>query len=201
MATANLTRQRAMTFEDYVAFERAAGVRHEFVRGVPRMMAGGTKRHERISLRAAMELGSRLRGSRCEAFGSNLRIKIPNGNVRYADASVDCGRGTDLDLAATEPVLVVEVLSPSTTWFDQTRKLEDYKAVPSMRTIILLSQTAMLANLHRRAGEAWVSSIVEGADAVIVLPDLEIELPLATLYEGVVFDEAAPGAEARDAAL
>lgn len=98
--------------------------------------------------------------------------------------AVDCGayRPTAVDLA--EPVIVAEVWSKSTHWIDTTRKLEDYKDVPTIRHILFLSQDEVRGQLWTRNG-GWTMAEIEGAEATVDLAALGVVVPLGTAYEGM----------------
>jgi Uma2 family endonuclease len=173
--------------EFFAWLQRQEG-RHELVNGVPRAMTGATQRHDRVTINLLLALGQRLRGTPCRTGSSDTAIRIPNKNIRYPDAAVDCGRFDDNARAATEPTLVAEVLSPSTEVFDQTEKLEEYRSVPSLRHILILDPEQPRVRLHTRGADgAWGSAPFEGLAAEVALTALDISLPLAELYEGLTF--------------
>jgi hypothetical protein len=104
--------------------------------------------------------------------------------------AIDCGRPKPGDLWAAEPRLIIEVLSPSTEWFDQTQKLEEYKSIPSVAQIAFLSQSRPFGRVWTREGEAWASIDAEGMDASFAFAAIETDVPLSEAYESVEF--AAP---------
>ena len=110
---------------------------------------------------------------------------------RYPDALIDCGPRVPGALYAQAPVAVFEVLSKSTGWIDQSLKLRDYDATPTIRTYALISQDENRAMVYRRdaAGRFSIQSaiLLDGPDASIDIPDLGLALPFATLYEGLEF--------------
>jgi Uma2 family endonuclease len=162
--------------------------RHELVDGQPRAMVGATQRHDRIVTNLLIALGTRLRGSPCRTGTGDTAIRIPNRNIRYPDAAVDCGRFEETARAATEPTLVAEVASPSTAEFDQTEKLEEYRTVPSLRHILMIDPEQPRLRLHTRGEDGhWTSAPHAGLETEVALPALGITLPLAELYEGLSF--------------
>ncbi len=93
-----------------------------------------------------------------------------------------------------DPVLVVEVLSPSTEQHDLTRKRWAYQAIPSLQTVLFIDPDRPVVEiLAREAGDTWRSRVVEGLEASLGIAALEIELPLAEIYEGTEIEPAAPG--------
>ncbi len=188
---------RRWTEEEFFAWLERQETKYELVDGqpVPRRapdpvtgMVGATQRHDRVAVNLLVALAGRLRGSPCRPGTSDTAIRIPGRNIRYPDVAVDCGRFQDAERAATEPVLVAEVLSPSTRDFDQTEKLEEYRTVPTLRHILVIDPMQPRLLLHTRGAEGhWSAERIAGPDAVAALPALGIELPLAELYEGLSF--------------
>ena len=183
-------RHEAWTWDSYVEWEAQEELRYELVDGDVHAMTGGTSLHDIISLNIGAELRERLRGSPCRAHGSNLKIKA-GANGRYPDALVDCGPLLGDALVASEPTAVFEVLSRSTAWLDTGLKLRDYDATESIKTYALIDQTEPRILVYRRDASGRLLSIgvelVVGLDAALELPDLGISMPMARIYEGVVF--------------
>lgn len=178
-----------MTTAEFLAWEARQPGRHEFVRGRIVAMVGGTRRHNAIGARVLAFLLSRLRGRSCQPYGADMKILIPSGNSRYADVVVDCGPMKDEDIAAAEPTVVVEVLSNSTSYADQTEKLDDYQSIPSMRHIVHLSQDRVAGEVWTRVGGEWKRTSLQGRDAEADLAAIGVTLPLSVAYEGVTFTE------------
>ena len=156
-------------------------------------MTGGTSEHSAIQRNLITALTNRLRGQQCQPHGSELKIAVA-GSIRYPDAFVVCStvpRGTTV---VTDPVVVFEVLSPSTSTTDRIVKNQEYRDTPSIRRYVMLEQDRQAATVFARAGDDWVGHVVSG-DAVLVMPEIGIELPLAELYEGVSFPRLKPGAD------
>jgi Uma2 family endonuclease len=181
---------RPMTTAEFLAWEARQETRHEFVGGRIVAMTGGTRRHNTAGLNVASYLSQRLRGHKCRAYGPDMKVLIPNGNSRYPDVSVDCGQMKGEDIAATEPSVVVEVLSKSTAFLDQTDKLDDYQSIPSMRHILHLSQEKPEGELWSREESGWRRAKLAGLEAQVDLAAIGVSFPLAIAYEGVTFGEA-----------
>lgn len=129
---------RIMTAEAFLDWCLGQEGRWELVDGVPVAMAGAKQVHDRVVVNALLALGGQLRGGPCRPTTGDVAIGIPNGNIRRPDLGVDCGRFEPESLTATDPRLVIEVLSPSTRTFDAIGKLWDYRRVPGLRHIILV---------------------------------------------------------------
>jgi Uma2 family endonuclease len=153
------------SFREYVRFETDAHEKHEFVSGLILAMAGGTLEHAGRIAKVIALLGNQLADRRCRVFDSNARIRVPaTGNAYYPDASVFCGRvETDPEdgLSATNPDVLVEVLSPSTAEYDRTDKLEDYRRISSLRHIVHVAHDAERIAVWTRDGASWTEQTYE----------------------------------------
>jgi len=185
-------RKEDLSLEGFLDWENRQPERFERVGGVVRMMAGGTLGHDQIAANILGELRTRLRGGPCRAHGSNLKVVSPRGDVMYPDAFVRCGPGDPRATHVDDPVVVVEVLSPSTAVHDLTRKRLAYQSIPSLKVVLWVHPDRMRVDLMRRRETGWVDEDpAEGLQAVVALPELGIELPLSEIYEGVPLEEAA----------
>lgn len=177
-----------MNFGEFTAWVAAQERKHELVDGEPRLMAGASRRHDRIARNALVVLDAQLRGRKGQPFTSDTFVRIPAGNARLPDLGVDCGPFDDTALEAAEPALVVEILSPTTQAFDRTEKLEEYKTVGSLEYILLIDPDQPQARLYARDAERrWASVRIAGLDAVIAMPVIGVSLPLAELYRDLRF--------------
>ena len=131
------------------------------------------------------ELTARLRGGPCEAFTEGLKV-MAAGSVRYPDAFVACGPNANAATVAENPVVVFEVLSPSTAGTDIVVKNREYRATASILRYVILMQDRMRATVQERRGEDWLGTSLTEADAVLEMPEIGVSLPLAALYEGVL---------------
>ncbi|BCX18715.1 MAG: hypothetical protein KatS3mg117_2397 [Geminicoccaceae bacterium] len=183
-------RKEDLSLGGFLDWENRQPERFELVGGVVRMMAGGTLGHDQIGANIIGELRNRLRGGRCRVQGSNLKVVSPRGDVMYPDAFVRCGPGDPRATHVDDPVLVVEVLSPSTALHDLTRKRLAYQSIPSLKVVLWVHPDRMRVDLMRRRDPGWVDEEpAEGPQGVVVLPELGIELPLSEIYEGVSLEE------------
>lgn len=177
-----------MGVDAFLAFTAGREERWELVDGVPQMMAGAKRQHDRIVVNVLGLLVAQLRGRACEPFTADTFIRIPSGNYRMPDAGVDCGQAAAEDRAAREPRLVVEVLSPSTRDFDMFGKLDEYKRVETLWHIVLIDPDTPQATVWSRdAAGHWAYELVIGLEAMIALAALDLVLPLAELYARVEF--------------
>ena len=183
----NLALRKPMTLAEFLEWEDRQPLRYEFDGIGPVAMTGGTYGHSTIQGNLATALGGRLRGKRCRFHGSHLKFQVAEGHVRYPDGMVLC---SPIDRTATvvyDPVVVFEVLSPSTARDDRIVKAREYQATPSVQRYVMLEQDGVSATVYARSGETWTHEILI-ADSVLSLPEIDVELPLAELYDGIVFD-------------
>ncbi len=195
---------RPMTPEEYLRIEREALEKSEYFGGEMFAMAGGKPRHSLIGSKVLIAFGKRLEGRRCTPYNSDLRIGIPGEDLyTYPDVSVFCEPMTFIpgtDDTATNPTLIVEVLSKTTEAYDRGRKFESYRKLASLREYLLVSQDAPLIERFTREGDdRWVLTTARGLDAVLPLDFIEAELPLAEVYDKVDFTtpETPPAAGAQ----
>jgi Uma2 family endonuclease len=186
---------RRMTPAEFYRWQGEEGVRYELVDGFPvKAMTGASQRHDGITLNALAALRYKLRGSPCRAQTDDVAVAMMNGNIRRPDATVDCGEKIDTSYEATAPRLVIEVLSPSTRQTDLVKKLEEYKALPSLAYILLVEPDLPRALLWWRSpGNVWELAQFDGLDGVIELSIIGTELTMAELYEGVRFPDPLAG--------
>jgi Uma2 family endonuclease len=183
-------RPTSWTWEAYLEWEVRQPIRYELVDGQVYAMGGGTAEHDTIGNNLRAALHTQMRGKPCRPHGPDLKVRAGRDG-RYPDALIDCGPRVPGALHAQEPVAVFEVLSKSTGWIDQSLKLRDFDATPSIRTYVLISQDERRAMIYARDrdGRLGIQSaiILEGADASIELPEFALALPFSALYEGLEF--------------
>ena len=189
----NVALRRPMTLDEFLAWERRQELRYEFDGIRPVAMNGGTVDHSEIATNLVEALRRRLQGRPCRAFRGDLKIVVA-GRIRYPDATVTCSpvpRGTDV---IPEPVVVFEVLSSSMAVTDRVEKNEEYRLTPSIRRYVMLEQTRRAATVFARAGDDWAGHVLTG-DAVLAMPEIGVDLPLAEVYAGIAFASDDPPPE------
>src|SRR5271166_3126172 len=188
----NLALRKSMTLAEFLEWEERQPLRYEFDGVGPVAMTGGTLAHARIQRNLAFALTGRLRGGPCEFLGSDLKIRTTDENVRYSDGFVTCTGGENASTMASDPLVIFEVLSPSTAGTDRIIKAREYQAMASVQRYVKLEQDRIGATVYARAGDAWTHEILI-EDSVLALPEIGVELPLAELYEGIVFEAEQDG--------
>jgi Uma2 family endonuclease len=177
--------EKLMCLEEFLDWERKQPRRHEFANGVVTLMTGGSAAHVTIAMNLAFALRDALRGSACP-FGSDMKV-IANGTVRYPDVSVVCRRIDDKQDQITEPVVIIEVLSPTTERVDRGRKKFDYFATPSIRQYAIVEQDERRIDLYTRTATGWTNEVITG-DAPLNLTSIGVVLGLDTIYEDTELD-------------
>lgn len=192
--TRHLPTPNYFTVEEYLRLEADSVEKHEYRGGEIIAMAGGSPEHSLITANLIGELRQRLKGKPCRVYDSNLRVRIP-GTTSYAypDLSVICGPAQfdpqDRNrVTATNPKVVIEVLTPSTEADDRGEKFRHYLALPSLEEYVLVSQLApRVESYHRREDGTWLFAVAEGADAAARFRSLGVEVPFTEVYAGVEF--------------
>ena len=173
------------TYAEYLALEQASPTRHEYLDGEIYAMAGGSPDHAALAGAVIRLVGNGLRAG-CRVYTSDLRVKIAaTGLATYPDAAVVCGkteRAADDPLAVTNPVLLVEVTSPSTEDYDRGEKLRNYKELPALREVLVVSHAGPMLELHRRGeGETW-AVLRAGAGGSVELASVGVSIAVDDVY-------------------
>lgn len=172
-----------MTLEAFLEWEERQPVRYEFDGFSAQAMTGGSADHARVQRNLIVALTTRLRGSYCEPFGSAPKILV-GGSVRYPDAFVVCSPVRDKATLVTDPVVVFEIISPSTSGVDRITKNREYQNTPSIQRYVILEQDRQAATVFSRDHGDWAGHVlVEDID--LAMPEIGISIPLADLYLGV----------------
>lgn len=176
---------RVVTYAEYLVLEEAAETKHEYVRGEIRAMSGGTTEHARLQSRAVVMLEAALVDKPCEPFTSDLRVYVAAADrSAYPDVTVVCDQVERAALdpnAATNPAVIVEVLSPSSEADDRGDKWADYQRLPSLKHYVLVSQHRPRVEVFTRTDLGWhYAEVLPGG--AIDLSALRVSLPLDALY-------------------
>jgi Uma2 family endonuclease len=179
------------TYADYLVVQEHSEHRHELIDGVIVAIAGGSDEHNAIAGKLAMLLGVRLREA-CRYYSPDQRFWIAaHARSRYADGSLICGKPDHPahDKQATmNPVVVLEVLSPSSEGDDDGDKRLDFQSLASLQAYVLVSQDRRLVKVHRRdGGGAWVAEpeVYTGAQS-FTLPTLGALVAVDEVYDGIL---------------
>jgi Uma2 family endonuclease len=184
----NLTVRKPMTLAEFLAWEERQEQRYEFDGSEPVAMAGGTATHADIQANITTALRSRLRGKPCKFYGSDLKILVGDSSSRYPDGMVVCSPVAPTATAVRDPVVIFEVLSPSTAAKDRIVKAREYQATPSVQRYVMLEQERVGATVLVRAQDGW-SALILKDDDTLEMPEIGLAIPLAEFYEGLTFDD------------
>ena len=175
-----------MSLEDYLAFEAKSQTKHELLRGQVYAMSGGSPEHAALAAQVGAMLITALRGKPCRVFSSDLRIRIPSTElITYPDLSVVCDkleRDPEDPHAIRNPVLLVEVLSPSSEAYDRGDKAAHYRRIPSLREYLLVSQEAKRLELFRRNDRGTWELVEAGPGESLSLASVGVELEVDEVY-------------------
>lgn len=185
--------QTRFTPDEYRAIEETAQERHEYCNGEIIAMSGGSEVHSAIACNLLIYLGFLLRDTDFRLYNSDLRVWIPEPRCgTYADLMVVNGEpefNGDRTDEILNPLLIVEVLSPSTEGYDRGEKFRKYRSLSSFCEYLLVSQTEpyieQYHNLDRQSSDRWQWQVYDGIDREIVLHSLNIELPMAEVYRRI----------------
>lgn len=140
-----------ISIADYLEGEKVSQIKHEYIDGEIYAMAGTSKSHNRIIRNILNKLGNHLRGSDCEPFFGDIKVRVEKMNrFYYPDVVVVCGEDNEDDYYAVKPKLIVEVLSPRTSLTDRREKMSAYKEIESLDEYVLIEQDRMYAEIYRR---------------------------------------------------
>lgn len=179
---------KLLTVEEFFAWQGRQEELYEFVEGrlVPRSRTGATRRHDLVVTNAIFAFKSKLRDGPCQPTTADVAVKTRPRRIRRPDMTVDCGPFEGSSLTAHSPVLVLEVLSPSTERVDTIVKRDECKALPCLRHILIAEPDAAHVLHYSRIDEgAWTDLDHIGLDTVIDLPALSCAITLADVYDGV----------------
>ena len=175
--------RKPMTRDAFFAWAQAQEEPYEFDGFEPVAMTGGLMGHSRMIGRLNRQLGNRLDGKSCETVGPEAGIATVGNAVRYPDAVITCSPVEDNARLVPNPVIVFEVISPTSIRTDRIVKLREYQAVPSIRRYIIIETDAIAVTVFSRdTGGAPFIATGLGEEDTIELPEAGIAIPVAVLY-------------------
>ena len=182
--------KRKYTLEDYFELDKNAEGNFEYFDGEIFEMSGVSPEHATIEMNLAEILNPVARKRGCRAFPANLRIRVPVlPTYRYPDLSVVCGETVFEEIQGLQclvnPILIVEVLSESTEFYDRGEKYRQYKSIESFREYLLVSQTDKFMTLFQKHNERfWLQSDYIAGET-LHLNTLDLDLNVDEVYQGV----------------
>ena len=186
-----LTAYTYLTPEEYLTWERKQPFKNEYHNGQIIAMSGASRWHNRITVDTTVQLSNQLMESECEVFAGEMRVRTsPEVSYFYPDVIVVCGEPhfeDDTFDTLLNPIIVIEVLSPSTAAFDRGEKFEHYKQLASLQEYILISQDSVRVESYRRQGTRWLHNTFGRLEDTLSLTSIECEVPLRDIYRRVRF--------------
>lgn len=190
--------QTYLTPEEYITLERKAipdadTVKSEYIKGkiIPR--SSSNRAHNLINGNIAGKLHTLLKGTECFVFANQMRVSIPaTKSYFYPDVSVVCEEPRfedDVFDTLLNPIVIVEVLSPSTEAYDRGEKFAHYRQLPSLQEYVLVAQDQICVEHYRRQERLWIFTDFGMHDDILLLPSVQCELPLQDIYERVTFTD------------
>lgn len=179
-----------MTPAEYLEWERQQPEKHEYFAGEVFSQAGGSRRHSLVGTNASRAIGNLLAGNECQTHGSDMRVHVKaTGYYAYPDVSVVCppvvGESDDV---VSNPILLVEVLSPSTSDFDRGGKFGHYRQIPSLMEYLVFWQDQPRVEQHTRTADGlWLLRELVGIESVLNLESINGQLALRDVYDKVDF--------------
>lgn len=188
------------TEEEYLEMERRADQRHEFYKGgIFQMyghgdllaMSGAGDNHNLIFSNSFIGIGNRLKGKPCRPYGPDMRLYVAENTLyTYPDITIYCEdqmRVTDGD-NASNPIVIIEILSPSTRDYDMGGKFDLYRDIPSLKEYILIDSQALKVYAFRlNETNHWELEEYKNGDDILIIKSVELSLPLKEIYEAVKF--------------
>ena len=190
-----------ITVEDYLAFEEQSPIRYEYVDGSVYAMTGASKNHARISGNIATSLHAFLAGKSCESYQTEVKVKASYSRYYYPDVIVTCeaaAEDPEDPYLIVQPILLVEILSPTTKRTDKVEKFNAYQQIPGLLEYVIVAQDQMRVEIyrHRKAGDVWQGEVFNELTDQVSFESIGLKLTLTDIYRRVVFSTNPEGEEA-----
>jgi Uma2 family endonuclease len=184
-----------VTPEEYLQFERQSETKHEYFDGEIFAMTGASRKHNSISMNLSYLLVGHLKGKPCKAYAGDFRVKIKEtGLYTYLDLIVTCGKEILEDQVKDtllNPLVIIEILSPSTERYDRGKKFAHYRQIESLQNYVLISQEEPnIEVFQRQPNEQWLFSEKSGLENSIEIPAIGCTLPFMEVYDKIDFNDA-----------
>jgi len=186
---------RRMTLEEFLHWDDGTDTRYELIDGFPLAMAPPAEAHRILAVRLVSRIDAALARRRPCNAQIEPGVVLPDRAHSYyvPDVAVTCAPNEPGRQAMVDPILVVEILSPSTERSDRRPKLPAYQKLESVREIMLIDADNYHAELYRRENDHWGIELVRGAEAALRLASVDLRISMSELYEGIAMPAAAIG--------
>lgn len=176
--------------KDYLETEKISPVKREYVDGIVYAMAGASDNHARIAGDIYTALAIHLRDSPCEPFSSDIKVRVSQKVYYYPDILVTCEQSPENAYFRNEPILIIEIASPSTERTDRSEKLLYYLQMPSLQEYVIADQHKMNVEVHRRQENgSWITYYFDEFDDIVEFTSVELTLPISEIYRRVRFEK------------
>jgi Uma2 family endonuclease len=180
--------------EEYLAIEREAFEKHEYYKGEVFAMSGASLRHNDITSNVFGALVVFLKGKNGKAYGSDLRIHIPENSLyTYPDVSIVCGKPETTDSFMdniTNPSVIIKILSKSTMNYDRGTKFNLYRSIPTLKEYVLIDSNSIMVEIYSRLNDnSWILKEYQHLSDSIYISPIDLTLLLKTIYDDVSFNE------------
>lgn len=178
-----------LSVEDYLEGEKISPIRHEYVDGEIYAMDGASDNHSRITGNLYVALSNHLRDSDCEPFFTDIKVRATSKVFYYPDVLVSCETDPENPYFRNAPILIIEVVSPSTEHIDRREKLLFYQQMPSVQEYVIVDQKKMNVEVHRRQTDGrWITYYFNESDDEVEFQSVVLVLPLTEIYRRVRFN-------------
>jgi Uma2 family endonuclease len=177
-----------ISVEEYLEGEKNSPVRREYFYGEVYAMAGATDNHNRIVVEMATLLNMHLRGSRCEPFVGDIKVRVNPNVYYYPDILISFEENPEDAHFRNEPILIVEVTSDSTREIDRREKRAAYLQMPSVQEYVIVEQKKMLVEIHRRQPDSrWLTHFYNRPEEEFEFVSIDLKMSVAEIYRRVSF--------------
>ncbi len=183
-----------ISVEEYLAGEKVSEIKHEYISGVVYPMynevgmAGASDRHNQIAGRIYARLLDKTDDSECQVFIKSMKLQIDAETFYYPDVLVACDKPSSY--YRREPILIVEILSPSTERIDKNEKLFVYQQITGLQEYLIVAQDKMRIEFHQRQSDGnWMKEVFSQTDESIILKSVDLVLTLKEVYRRVDFEK------------
>lgn len=181
-----------ISVEDYLEGEKISPVRREYVQGEVYAMAGARDNHARITINLTTALSNHLRDSKCEPFSGETKVQVTRNVYYYPDVLVSCEENPESPYFRNEPILIIEITSPSTRQIDRREKLLFYQQMPSVLEYVIVDQHKMNVEVHRRQPNGgWITYYFNEPSDEVEFQSVGLTLPITEIYRRVRFEKNA----------
>lgn len=178
-----------ISIEEYLEGEETSDIKYEYIDGEVYAMAGTSDRHNIITGNLFANLWSHLRDSNCRPFMESMKVRVAPEVFYYPDVLVSCEENPESPFYRDEPVLIVEVISPSTKQIDRREKLRAYQQMPSVIEYVIVEQEKISVEIHRRQPNGnWITYFYTRTDTEFTLESVDLTLQLSEVYRRVTFE-------------